>query len=59
MLCHPIWSAIILVIKQIGRPILLNTHMITDRIGLHSTLLLLLISKIQLVVYYQCCTLIG
>ena len=43
----PIQSVIILVIKQIGlplrgRPILLITHMITDRIGLHSVLLPLL-----------------
>ena len=43
-----IWSVIILVIKQIGlplrgRPILLITHMITNRIGLHSVLLPLLI----------------
>ena len=46
--CHPIRSVIILVIKQIGlplrgRPILLITRMITDRIGLHSALLPLLI----------------
>ena len=45
--CRPIWSVIILVIKQIGlllrgRLILLITHMITDRIGLHSVLLPLL-----------------
>ena len=45
---RPIWAAIILVIKQIGlplrgRPILLITRMITDRIGLHSVLLPLLI----------------
>ena len=37
-LCHPIWSVIILVIKQIrlplhSRPILLISHMITDRVG--------------------------
>ena len=42
--CRPIRSLIILVIKQIGlplrgRPILLITRMITDRIGLHSVLL--------------------
>ena len=42
--CRPIQSVIILVIKQIelplrGRPILLITRMITDRIGLHSVLL--------------------
>ena len=48
--CHPIRSVIILVIKQIGlplpgRPILLITRMITDRIGLHSVLLPLLIDK--------------
>ena len=46
--CRPIRSVIILVIKQIGlslrgRPILLITRMITDRIGLHSVLLPLLI----------------
>ena len=46
--CRPIQSVIILVIKQIGlplhgRPILLITRMITDRIGLHSVLLPLLI----------------
>ena len=45
----PIWSVIILMIKQIGlplrgRPILLIT-MITDRIGLHSVLLPLLIKS--------------
>ena len=49
-LCHPIWSVIILVIKQIGlplrgRPILLITRMITDRIGLHSVLLPLQIGR--------------
>ena len=42
--CRPIQSVIILTIKQIGlplrgRPILLITRMITDRIGLHSVLL--------------------
>ena len=42
--CRPVQSVIILVMKQIGlplrgRPILLNTRMITDRIGLHSVLL--------------------
>ena len=47
--CRPIQSVIILVIKQIGlplrgRPILLITRMITDRIGLHSVLLPLLIT---------------
>ena len=47
--CRPIRSVIILVIKQIGlplrdRPILLITRMITDRIGLHSVLLPLLIT---------------
>ena len=46
--CRPIRSVIILVIKQIGLPlrgrlILLITRMITDRIGLHSVLLPLLI----------------
>ena len=50
--CRPIRSVIILVIKQIvlplrGRPILLITHMITDRIGLHSVLLPLLTDKIE------------
>ena len=45
--CRPIQSVIILVIKQIGpplrgRPIRLTTRMITDRIGLHSVLLLVL-----------------
>ena len=43
---HPIWSVIILVIKQIRPllrdPILLITYMITDWIRLHSVLLLLL-----------------
>ena len=47
-LCRPIQSVIILVIKQIGlplrgRPILLVTRMITDRIGLHSVPLTILI----------------
>ena len=47
--CRPIQSVIILVIKQIGlplrgRPILLITRMITDRFGLHSVLLPLLIT---------------
>ena len=46
--CRPIRSVIILAIKQIGlplrgRPILLITRMITDRIRLHSVLLPLLI----------------
>ena len=46
--CPPIRSVIILVIKQIGlplrgRPILLITRMITDRIGGHEVLLPLLI----------------
>ena len=45
-------SVIILVIKQIGlplrgRPILLITRVITDRIGLHSVLLPLLITFFQ------------
>ena len=44
MTCRPIRSIIILVIKQILRPrILLITRMITDRIGLHSVLLPLLL----------------
>ena len=38
----PIRSVIILVIKQRGRPILLITRMITDRIGRHEVLLPLL-----------------
>ena len=47
--CRPIRFVIILVIKQIGlpqrvRPILLITRIITDRIGLHSVLLPLLIN---------------
>ena len=42
--CRPIRSVIILAIKQMGlslrgRPILLTTRTITDRIGLHSVLL--------------------
>ena len=46
--CRPIRSVIILLIKQIGlplrgRPIFLITRMITDRIGLHSVLLPLVI----------------
>ena len=50
--CRPIQSVILLVIKQIGlplrgRPILLITHMITDRIRLHSVLLPLLIQQIR------------
>ena len=52
-LCRPIRSVIILMIKQIGlplrgRPNLSITCMITDRIGLHSVLLLLLIILISL-----------
>ena len=54
--CCPIQSVIILVIKQIGlplrgHPILLITCMITDRIGLHSVLLPLLI-KLAIVIYH-------
>ena len=54
--CHPIRSVIILVIKQIGlplrgRPILLITRMITDRIGLHSVLLPLPIGMSKLYGY--------
>ena len=50
--CRPIQSVILLVIKQIGlplrgRPILLITPMITDRIRLHSVLLPLLIQQIR------------
>ena len=49
--CHPIRSVIILVIKQIGLPrILLITRMITDRIGLHSVLLPLLIIIIIIII---------
>ena len=49
------WSVIILVIKQNGlplrgRPILLITRMISDRIGLHSVLLPLLIIIIIMIV---------
>ena len=52
---RPIRSVIILVIKQIGlplrgRPILLITRMITDRIGLHSVLLPLLIIIIIIII---------
>ena len=51
----PIQSVIILVIKQIGLPlrgcpILLITRTITDRIGLHSVLLPLLIIIIIIIV---------
>ena len=51
--CRPIRSVIILAIKQIGlplhgRPILLITRMITDRTGLHSVLLPLLIRKLNI-----------
>ena len=46
--CRPIRSVIILVIKQIGHLRLLITRMITDRIGLHSVLLPLLIRSNQL-----------
>ena len=50
--CRPIRSVVILVIKQIGlplrgRPILLITSMITERIGLHSVLSQLLIESQQ------------
>ena len=49
------WSVIILVIKQNGlplrgRPILLITRMIRDRIGLHSVVLPLLIIIIIMIV---------
>ena len=49
------WSVIILVIKQNGlplrgRPILLITLMIRDRIGLHSVLLPLLIIIIIIII---------
>ena len=48
--CRPIRSVVILVMKQSGlplrgRPILFTTRMITDRIGLHSVLLPLLIER--------------
>ena len=48
--CRPIWSVIILMIKQIGlplcsRPIFLITRMITDRTGLQSLLHSLLIQE--------------
>ena len=50
--CRPIRSVIILVIKQIrlplrGRPISLITRMITERIGLHTVLLPLLIPLME------------
>ena len=53
--CRPIRSVIILVIKQIGlplrgRPILLITRMITDRIGLHPVVLPLLIIIIIIII---------
>ena len=53
--CHPIRSVFILVIKQTGlplrgRPILLITRMITDRIGLYSVLFPLLI----IIINYEC-----
>ena len=52
--CCPIRSVIILVVKQMGlllrgRPTLLITRMITDRIGLHSVLLPLQIQQRALV----------
>ena len=51
--CGPIWSVIMLMIKQIklpqlGPPILLSTRMITDRIGLHSVVLPLLIVAVMI-----------
>ena len=57
--CRPIQSVIILVIKQIGlplrgRPILLITSMIIDRIGLHSVLLPLLIIIIVIIIIMKC-----
>ena len=56
--CRPIQSVIILVIKQMGlplrgRPILLITRMITDRIGLHSVLLPLLITTVNTRIWEQ------
>ena len=46
--CRPIRSVIILVIKQIGQPrkSLKITQMVTDRIGIHSVILPLLITSI-------------
>jgi len=38
-----------------GRPILLITRMITDRIGLHSVLLPLLIAQVRECLYVQIC----
>ena len=48
--CRPIMSVIILVSNTSlrGRPILLITRMITDRIGLHSVLLLVLIRTVKI-----------
>ena len=51
--CRPIWSVIMLMIKQsglpqLGPPILLSTGMITDRIGLHSVVLPLLIVAVMI-----------
>ena len=58
--CRPIQSVIILVIEQIGlplrgRPILLITRMITDRIGLHSVLLPLRISVVFICLVWFLC----
>ena len=44
---NPIRSVNILVIKQIGLPISLITRMITDRIGVHSVLLPLIIMAVD------------
>ena len=60
-LCCPIWSVIILVIIQIGLLLcavvvqfLLITHMISDQIGLHSVLLLIISSLLRCIsVVYQ------
>ena len=51
-MCSPIRFVVVLVIKQIGlplrgRPILLITRMITNRIGLHSVLLPLQIMAVD------------
>ena len=48
--CRPIMAVIILVSNTSlrGRPILLITRMITDRIGLHSVLLLVLIRTVKI-----------
>ena len=67
--CHPIQSVIIVVIKQIilplrSRLISLITHLITDRIGLHSVLLLLQIGRHKVLLpinhnYNKICDILG